>query len=57
MTYNLHDDVHTFLNYLVTDVTIVFMVALVNNTTIISNDYFVVRIGQKVPMWRHFLTQ
>jgi len=53
---NLQDDLRTFFTSFITDVTIVFTVALVTNNASINNDYFVLRIGHKVPMWRHFLT-
>jgi hypothetical protein len=47
MTYNLHDNLLTFFTYLVTSVTIVFMIALGTNTAVISGDYyFVVRIKE-----------
>jgi len=38
MTYNLLDDLRTFVTSFVTYVTIVFMFASVNN---ISNDYYI----------------
>jgi len=45
-----------FFTSLVTNVTIVFMVALFTNTASTNNDYFVELVGQKVPIGRHYLT-